>query len=95
MPPHSSPLEDYSSIQGIDEAWELIKTGLIVIQGKMYKLELWHSYSNPDIPYYVSIHVLEGEAWKRMQDQPFPTAPNPDAALRAAMALLVDRQSAA
>ena len=90
----SNPLEDFRRIAGIDEAWELIKTGLIVIRGKMYKLELWHSYSNPDIRHYVSIHVLEGDTWKRMPDQPFPTAPNPDAAIRAAMALLVDRETA-
>ncbi len=89
-----NPLEDYCSIAGIEEAWELVRTGIIIIQGKMYKLELWHSYSNPDIPYYVSIHVLEGESWKRMPDQPFPTAPNADAAFRTAMAQLVDRTAA-
>lgn len=91
----NNPLEDFRCIEGIQEAWELIKTGLIVVRDKMYKLELWHSYSNPDIRYYVSIYVLEGETWKRMPDQPFPTAPNPDAAFRAAMALLVDREIAA
>lgn len=94
MATRDNPLEDYCSIAGIEEAWELVKTGLIIIQGRMYKLELWRSYSNPDIPYYVSIHVLEGEAWKRMPDQPFPTAPSADAALRAAMAQLVDRNAA-
>ncbi len=95
MSAHTNPLEDYCSIEGIEEAWELVKTGLIVVQGTMYKLELWHSFSNPDIQYYVSIHVLQGDAWKRMPDQPFPTAPNADAAFRAAMALIVDRKNAA
>src|SRR5579864_2604564 len=52
-----SALEDFRCFEGIAESWELIKTGLVVIAGTSYKLELWHSYSNPDIPYYVSTYV--------------------------------------
>ncbi len=91
MSTNANPLADYRMFQGITESWELTKTGLIVIAGAMYKLELWHSYSNPDIPYYVSIYTDHDGIWRRMSNPPFPVAPSGDEALRAAMAFLVER----
>src|SRR5579862_6022802 len=70
-----SALEDFRCFAGIAESWELIKTGLVVIAGTSYKLELWHSYSNPDIPYYVSTYVQEQGVWRKLPDQSFPIAP--------------------
>jgi hypothetical protein len=55
---------------------------------------LWHSHSNPDIPYYVSISVLDGDAWKRMPDPPFAIGREGDQALRDAMAFLTERLAA-
>jgi hypothetical protein len=52
MTPPSNPLEYFRNFPNINEAWELVKTGLVVIEEKLYRLELWHSYSNPDIAYY-------------------------------------------
>jgi hypothetical protein len=84
-------LEDFRSFAGITESWELMKTGLVVVGGNSYRLELWHSYSNPDIPYYVSTYVQENGVWRKMPDQSFPIAPSGDEALRTAMAFLVER----
>ena len=87
----TNALADYRMFSGIAESWELFKTGLIVISGTMYKLEVWHSYSNPDIPYYVSIYTEQDGVWRRMPNPPFPVAPSGDEALRSAMAFLVER----
>jgi len=94
MPPAKNPLEDYRCFPKINEAWELVKTGLIVIDEKMYRLELWHSYSNPDIAYYVSVYVQENSVWRRMPDPPFPVGLSGDEALRTAMAFLAEREAA-
>jgi hypothetical protein len=85
---------DYRMFPAIAEAWELERSGLVIIKEQLYKLELWHSYSNPDIPYYVSISVLENDAWKRMPDPPFATGRDGDQALRDAMAFLTERLAA-
>jgi hypothetical protein len=45
--------EDFRLFPPISEAWELMRSGLVIIKEELYKLELWHSYTNPDIPYYV------------------------------------------
>lgn len=89
-----SPLADFRSFSGISEAWELVQTGLIVLGGEMYKLEAWHSHSNPDIPYYVSIHIQQDGVWRRMPDPPFTVAMSADDAMRTAMAFLAERQAA-
>ena len=84
-------LADFRLFSGVTESWELMKTGLIILAGKMYRLELWHSYSNADIPYYVAIYVDDNGVWRHMPDPPFPIAPDPDEALRTAMAFLSER----
>ncbi|HLK33723.1 MAG TPA: hypothetical protein VKT29_11575 [Terriglobales bacterium] len=89
-----SALEDFRSFAGITEAWELVTTGLVVIGGISYKLELWHSYSNPDIPYYVSTYLQESGVWRKMPDHSFPIAPNGEEAMRTAMAFLVEQHAA-
>ena len=85
---------DFRAIPGIDESWELVRTGLVVIRGESYRLELWHSFSNPDIAYYVSIYILKDAVWNRMPNPPFSVAPDGDEALRQAMAFLVERVAA-
>ncbi|MCI0349486.1 MAG: hypothetical protein L0Z53_08675 [Acidobacteriales bacterium] len=90
----NSALADFRYFSGITESWELKQTGLVVLNGEMYKLELWHSYSNPDIPYYVSIHIQQDGIWRRMPDPPFPIALSGDEAMRTAMAFLAERQAA-
>ena len=87
-------LEDFRSFAGITEAWELVKTGLVVIANTSYKLELWHSYSNPDIPYYVATYLQEGGVWLKLPDHDFPIALSGDEALRTAMAFLAERHAA-
>jgi len=80
--------EDYRKFPAIAEAWELVRTGLVVINENLYKLELWHSLSNPDIPFYVAIHIQQDDVWKRMPDPPFATGRDGDEALRDAMVFL-------
>ncbi len=92
--PVPTALEDYRLFPGINESWELIKTGMIVISSRMYKLELWRSHSNADIPFYVSIYVDREGMWKRMADPPFPIALSGEEALRTAMAFLSEREAA-
>ena len=87
-------LKDFRNFPGITEAWELIKTGVVIIREQMYRLELWHSYSNPDIPYYVSVYVQEDGVWKRMQDPIFPIGLDAEQTLREAMAFLSERLAA-
>jgi hypothetical protein len=65
--------QDFRLFPAISEAWELTRSGLVIIREELYKLELWHSYSNPDIPYYVSISVQKNGTWTRMPDPPFAT----------------------
>ena len=90
----SSALEDFRMFPGILESWELVRTGLIRIREELYKLELWHSYSNPDIPFYVAIYVQESGIWRRMSDPPFSTGADGDQAMREAMAFLAERKAA-
>ena len=71
----------------ISEAWELTRSGLVIIREELYKLELWHSYSNPDIPYYVSIYIQKNGTWTRMPDPPFATGRDGDQALRDAIGI--------
>src|ERR1700746_3179538 len=37
----NNAFEDYRNFPGITEAWELERTGLVVIREELYKLELW------------------------------------------------------
>ena len=94
MTPPSNPLEYFRNFPNINEAWELVKTGLVVIEEKLYRLELWHSYSNPDIAYYVSIFIQQDGVWRRMPDPPFAVGLSGDEALGAAMAFLSENTAA-
>jgi hypothetical protein len=87
-------LEDFRNYPGINESWELIKTGIIVIRDQMYRLELWHSFSNPDIAYYVSVYVQEAGVWKKMSDPIFPTGLDANQTMSSAMAFLSERLAA-
>ena len=87
-------LEEFRNFPGITESWELIKTGVIVIREQMYRLELWHSFSNPDIAYYVSVYVQENGMWKKMSDPIFPTGLDANQTMSSAMALLSERLAA-
>jgi hypothetical protein len=87
-------LQDFRNFPGVSEAWELIQTGLIVIRETSYRLELWHSYSNPDIPYYVSVYVQHDGVWKKMSDPIFPIGLDADSSMREAMAFLSERLAA-
>ena len=94
MSTHDNALEDFRNVAGINEAWELIKTGLVVIREQAYRLELWHSYSNPDIAYYVSVYVQDNGVWKKMSDPIFPVGLDADQTMREAMAFLAERLAA-
>ena len=87
-------IKDFRIFPGITEAWELVRTGLIVIKEELYKLELWHSYSNPDVAYYVAIYIQEKGMWKRISDPPFASGRNGEEALRNAMVFLSERLAA-
>lgn len=87
-------MEEFRLFPGINEAWELVRTGLVVIRETLYKLEVWHSFSNNEIPFYVATYVQEQGVWKRMPDAPFAEGPNEDEALRRAMAFLSERLAA-
>jgi hypothetical protein len=87
-------LQDFRNFPAISESWELVKTGLVVIREQSYRLELWHSHSNLDIPFYVAIYIIENGVWKRISDPPFATGPSGDEALRDAMAFLTERLAA-
>lgn len=89
-----SALEDYRNYSEISESWELIKTGAIVIREQMYRLELWHSFSNPDIAYFVSVYVQEGGVWKKMSDPIFPIGLDANQTMSSAMAFLSERLAA-
>jgi len=90
----NNAFQDFRMFSGITEAWELVRTGLVVIKEELYKLELWHSHANPDVPYYVAIHIQEKGVWKRISDPPFANGRNGDEALRDAMAFLSERLAA-
>ena len=94
MSKHDNGLEDFRNFPGITEAWELVKTGVIVIREQLYRLELWHSHSNPDIAYYVSVYVQQDGVWKKMSDPIFPTGLDADQTMREAMAFLSERLAA-
>ena len=87
-------LQEYRNYPGVNESWELIKTGIIVIREQKYRLELWHSFSNPDIAYYVSVHVDQEGVWKRMSDPIFPMGLDANQTMSAAMAFLSERLAA-
>ena len=87
-------LQDFRCFEGITEAWELVKTGLVVVANTSYKLELWHSYSNPDIPYYVATYQQDEGVWRKLPDRDFPIALSGDEALRTAMAFLAEKHAA-
>ena len=76
--------EDFRNFAGISEAWELQRTGLVIIRDNLYRLELWHSYSNLDIPYYVSNNDQASALEFHVGDD----------ALRQAMAFLVEGRAA-
>lgn len=94
MPIDCHALEDFRNFPGITEAWQLIQAGVVVIREQMYRLELWHSYSNPDIPYYVSVYTLDNGVWKKMSDPVFPIGLDADHTMREAMAFLSERLAA-
>jgi hypothetical protein len=94
MANEGNSLEDFRNFPGVNEAWELVKTGVIVIRQELYRLELWHSYSNPDIPYYVSVCVQQDGVWKKMPDPIFPLGLDAEQTMREAMAFLSERMAA-
>jgi hypothetical protein len=87
-------LEDFRMFPGISESWELVRTGLVVIDGESYKLEVWHCHSNPDIPYFVSVSVEQEGVWKQKHNPNFPIAPSAEEAMRKAMAFLSEDKAA-
>lgn len=89
-----NPLQEFRCYSAISESWELMRTGMVMIAGEMYKLELWQSYSNPDASFFVAIYVQQDGVWHRMKDSPFPLAPDADEAMRRAMAFLAEREAA-
>jgi hypothetical protein len=94
MATDTNALQDFRNFPGITEAWELVQTGIIVIREQLYRLELWRSYSNPDIAYYVSVYVQEKGVWKRMPDPIFPIGLDADQTMREAMAFLSEKLAA-
>jgi hypothetical protein len=86
--------EDFRLFPSISEAWELVRSGLVIIREELYKVDLWHSYANPDIPYYVSISIQKDGTWTKMADPPFAVGRDGDQALRDAMAFLTERVAA-
>ena len=94
MAEECNSLKDFRNFPEISEAWELIKTGVVVIREQTYRLELWHSYSNPDIPFYVSVYVQQDGVWRRMQDPIFPIGLDAEQTMREAMAFLSERLAA-
>jgi hypothetical protein len=90
----NNAFEDFRNFPGISEAWELERTGLVVIREELYKLELWRSHANPDVPYYVAIHIQEQNLWKQISDPPFASGRNGEDALRDAMVFLSERLAA-
>ena len=89
-----NPLQNFRHFDGLTEAWELQKTGLVVVGEEMYKLELWHSFSNPDIAYYVHIFEMKDGIWRKMKDAPFAEGPEADIAMGTAMSFLSERAAA-
>jgi hypothetical protein len=88
-------LEDFRMFPGITESWELVQTGLVVIDGESHRLELWHCHSNPDIPYFVSVYVEQDGVWRKKAASPnFPIAPSAEEAMRTAMAFLSEEKAA-
>ena len=94
MPSDCNSLQDYRNFPGITESWELIKTGVVAIREQMYRLELWHSFSNLDIPYYVSVYIQQDGVWKKMPDPLFPIGLDAEQTMREAMAFLSERMAA-
>ena len=94
MSKDDNALEDFRNFPGISESWELVKTGVVVIREQFYRLELWHSYSNPDIAYYVSVYIQQDGMWKKMSDPIFPIGLDADQTMREAMAFLSERLAA-
>ena len=94
MSKDDNALEDFRNFPGINESWELVKTGVVVIREEFYRLELWHSYSNPDIAYYVSVYIQQDGTWKKMSDPIFPIGLDADQTMREAMAFLSARLAA-
>ena len=92
--PNDHALKDFRNFPGITEAWELIRSGMVVIREQMFRLELWHSHSNPDIPYYVCVYTLDNGLWKKMSDPIFPIGLDADQTMREAMAFLSERLAA-
>jgi hypothetical protein len=90
----NNALQDFRNFPGISEAWELERTGLVIIREELYKLELWRSHSNLDVPYYVAIYIQEQSVWKRISDPPFASGRNGEDALRDAMVFLSERLAA-
>jgi hypothetical protein len=87
-------LEQFRNYPGISESWELVKTGIIVIREHKYRLELWHSFSNPDIAYYVAVYVEHDGMWKKMSDPIYPMGLDANQTMSAAMAFLSERLAA-
>lgn len=89
-----NPLKNFRHFEGITEAWELVKTGIIVVNNELYKLELWHSHANPDTPYYVPIYIMQDGVWRKWADAPFAEGLEPEIALSTAMAFLSEKAAA-
>lgn len=89
-----NPLKNYRHFDGITEAWELQRTCLVVVNDTGYKLEVWHSYSNPDIPYYVHIFELVDGVWRKIPEAPISEGPEAEIALSTAMSYLSEKAAA-
>jgi len=87
-------LQDFRNYPGISESWELVKTGVVVIREQLYRLELWHSFSNPDIAFYVSVYVQQDGVWKKMSEPIFPIGLDANQTMSSAMAFLSEKLAA-
>jgi hypothetical protein len=52
-------LKDYAEKADCEEVYEVVKTAVVVKDGKTYRVEVWKSYSNPSMPYIASCCVEE------------------------------------
>ena len=91
----TSPLERYGEY-GFSEAYEVVKIAVVVMRGRVYRIEIGKSFSDPRRPYKASYWVENKTAgqpsvWVRDDSFPWFNAGDPESALAQALGFLAER----
>ncbi len=81
-----NPLENWRQFK-LSEAYEVVKTAVVVMNERTYRIEVLKSYWNPNDPFNTRAWIKRDGTWVEY-DLPWTSRPDADSALAQALGFL-------